>query len=145
MIQNPTNTAVAVLWATIGLLLVSVPLAAHHGSNISYDRTKAVTLKGTVTEFRLANPHPQLYVDVKDDSGKVTNWGCEVAANPYQLMLSGWTRQRATNALKPGTAVTITIAPSRANTSAGLLLKVVNEQGEELLATGDANQQGASQ
>jgi hypothetical protein len=118
----------------------SAPVAAHHGTNISYDRTKPVTFTGTVTEFRLANPHPQLYVDVKDDSGKVTNWGCEVAANPYQLMLSGWTRQRSVNALKPGTAVTVTVAPSRAGTPVGVVLKIVNAQGEELLATAGANQ-----
>lgn len=130
----------AVLFATVGLLLtVSAPVVAHHGTNVSYDRTKPVTLKGTVTEFRFANPHPQLYLDVKDDSGKITNWGCEIAANPYQLMLGGWNRQRALNSLKPGTAVTITIAPSRAGTPVALALKIVNEQGEELLAGGNQN------
>jgi hypothetical protein len=119
----------------IWILAFGISLPAHHGTNISYDRSKPVTIKGTVTEFRLANPHPQLYVDVKDDSGKVTNWGCEVAANPYQLMLSGWTQRRATAALKPGTVVTVTLAPSRAGTPVGVLLKLMNEQGEELLGT----------
>src|SRR5437773_1938113 len=126
---------------TIGLLIVSVPIFAHHGTNISYDRSKPVTLKGVVTEFRFANPHPQLYVDVKDSTGKVTNWGCEIAANPYQLILSGWTKRRSMNELKPGTIVTITIAPSRAGTNAALLIKVVNEKGQELLAAGADNQQ----
>jgi hypothetical protein len=125
----------------IGLLAVCVPMFAHHGTNISYDRTKAVTLQGTVTEFRFANPHPQLYVDVKDSTGTVTNWGCEIAANPYQLILSGWTKQRSINELKPGTAVTITIAPSRAGANAALLMKVVNGKGEELLAAGPDNPQ----
>jgi hypothetical protein len=131
-----------VWFATIGLLLVSVPMLGHHGTNASYDRTKTVTVKGTVTEFRYANPHPQLYVDVKDDSGKVTNWACEIAANPYQLMLSGWNKQRSTNALRPGTPVTITIAPARAGTSVALLMKVVNESGEEVpvAAGGGGNQ-----
>src|SRR5438094_10036135 len=82
-------------------------------------------MQGTVTEFRFANPHPQLFVDVKDSEGNVTNWGCEIGANPYQLILSGWTKQRSTNELKPGTVVTITVAPSRAGTNAALLLKVV--------------------
>ena len=67
------------------------------------------------------------------------NWGCEVAANPYQLMLSGWTRQRANNALKPGTPVTVTVAPSRAGTPVGVMMKIVNAQGEELLGTADTN------
>lgn len=131
--------ALAASLATAAIVTASVPVAAHHGTNISYDRTKPVTLTGTVTEFRLANPHPQLYVDVKDASGKVTNWGCEVAANPYQLMLSGWTRQRSADALKPGTTVTVTVAPSRAGTPVGVVLKIVNAQGEELLATADNN------
>ena len=118
------------------LLMVAVPMFAHHGTNISYDRSKMTTAKGVVTEFRFANPHPQLYVDVKDESGKVTNWGCEIAANPYQLSLSGWGKQRSINELKPGTPVTITIAPSRAGTNAALLMKVMNDKGQELLAGG---------
>ena len=133
--------ALTVLPVIAGLLVVAVPMLAHHGTNISYDRSKMMTVKGTVTEFRFANPHPQLYVDVKDDSGKVTNWGCEIAANPYQLSLSGWGKQRSINELKPGTPVTITIAPSRAGTNAALLMKVMNDKGQELLAGGDGGNQ----
>jgi len=135
------NKASAVLLLILVVFIVSVPMFAHHGTNISYDRSKPVTMQGTVTEFRFANPHPQLFVDVKDGSGNVSNWGCEIAANPYQLILSGWTKQRSTNELKPGTAVTITVAPSRAGTNAALLLKVVNDKGQELLATGPDSQQ----
>jgi len=135
------NRASFVLLVTVGLLTICLPLVAHHGTNISYDRSKPVTMQGTVTEFRFANPHPQLFVDVKDSSGNVTNWGCEIAANPYQLILSGWTKQRSTNELKAGTVVTITVAPSRAGTNAALLIKVVNEKGQELLATPPDGQQ----
>ena len=135
------NKASAVLLLILVVFIVSVPMFAHHGTNISYDRSKPVTMQGTVTEFRFANPHPQLFVDVKDGSGNVANWGCEIAANPYQLILSGWTKQRSTNELKPGTAVTITVAPSRAGTNAALLIKVVNEKGQELLATPPDGQQ----
>jgi Family of unknown function (DUF6152) len=133
--ENRLKNSALIVVLLIGLIVVSVQMFAHHGTNISYDRSKAVTMKGTVTEFRFANPHPQLYVDVTDSEGKVTNWGCEIAANPYQLILSGWTKQRSTEELKPGTNVTITIAPSRAGTNAGLLMKVLNEKGEELLVT----------
>src|SRR6266699_1400109 len=129
------NKASAVLLLIVGVFIVSVSMFAHHGTNISYDRSKPVTMQGTVTEFRFANPHPQLFVDVKDSSGNVTNWGCEIAANPYQLICSGWTKQRSIEELKPGVTVSITIAPSRAGTNAALLIKVVNEKGEELLAT----------
>ena len=116
------------LLVAVVLISLAVPMLAHHGTNISYDRSKAMTVKGVVTEFHFANPHPQLYVDVKDDSGKVTNWGCEIAANVYQ--------SRSTTEPKEGTPVTITIAPSRAGTSAALLMKVVNDKGQELLNAG---------
>jgi hypothetical protein len=133
------SSALAVVLVIIGLLIISVPMSAHHGTNISYDRSKATTVKGKVTEFRFANPHPQLYVDVTDKDGKVTNWGCEIAANPYQLILSGWSKERSIEALKPGTPVTVTLAPSRAGTPTGELMKVFNEKGEELLATVGGN------
>jgi hypothetical protein len=133
------NSALAVVSLIIGLLIISVPMFAHHGTNISYDRTKATSMKGTVTEFRFANPHPQLYVDVTDKDGKVTNWGCEIAANPYQLILSGWSKERSIQALKPGTSITVTVAPSRAGTPTGELMKVFNEKGEELLVTVGGN------
>ncbi len=134
--QNRQWVSLFVISAVIALC---VPMHAHHGTNISYDRSKATTMKGTVTEFRFANPHPQLYVDVKGDDGKVTNWGCEIAANPYQLILSGWSKERSIEALKPGTPVTITLAPSRAGTPTGELMKIFNEKGEELLVTVGGN------
>src|SRR5262245_58915113 len=124
------------LLVAIVVFALAAPMFAHHGTNISYDRSKAMTVKGVVTEFHYANPHPQLYVDVKDDQGKVTNWGCEIAANVYQLSLAGWSKQRSTTELKVGTPVTITIAPSRAGTPAALLMKVVNDKGQEVLNAG---------
>ena len=59
------------------LLIVSVPLMAHHGTGVSYDMKKVIVLKGVVTRFAFANPHSQLYFDVTDDKGNVVNWGCE--------------------------------------------------------------------
>ena len=54
-----------------GLLVTSVSMFAHHGTGISYDGTKPQTIKLVVTEFRYANPHPQLYADFKGPGGKV--------------------------------------------------------------------------
>jgi hypothetical protein len=109
---------------------------AHHGTNISYDRTKAWTAKATVTEFKYVNPHAQLYFDVTNDTGTVVHWSAELLPNPAQLIRNGWTRKRSVAALAPGTHVVVTIAPSRAGGTTGLLLKVTNEHGEELLNGG---------
>jgi Family of unknown function (DUF6152) len=116
------------------LLLVAMPLSAHHGTAVSYDQSKAFTVKATVTEFRYANPHPALFFDVKDDQGNVVHWSGEIAPNPTQLQQDGWGRKRSEAALSPGTEVTITIAPSRLGTPVGLVNKIVNAQGDNLLA-----------
>jgi hypothetical protein len=41
--------------------------------------------------------------------------------------------------LKPGTSVKVTLAPSRAGTPTGEMMKLYNEKGEELLATVGGN------
>ncbi len=121
------------LVALAGLIL-SGPVFAHHGTNISYDASKPIVLKGVMTDFRYTNPHPQLFFDVTDESGKVTKWAAEVAPTPFTLQQNGWSKGRSMEALKPGTKVTITVGPSRAGTPVGLMMKIVNEQGEELLS-----------
>jgi hypothetical protein len=65
-----------------GFLIVCAPLLAHHGSSVTYNMKKAITLKGTVTEFVYTNPHCQLYFDVKDDAGNTIRWGGETMAPP---------------------------------------------------------------
>ena len=59
----------------VGALLAVAPLAAHHSSIAEYDNTKSVKLSGVVTKVEWTNPHIWFYVDVKDEQGKVTNWG----------------------------------------------------------------------
>ena len=124
------NTLLCALWS-----FGCVSLLAHHGTGVSYDSSKVYTVKGTVTEFRYANPHPQLFFDVKDDKGAVTHWSGEIAPNPAQLVQVGWGRKRSEAALPPGTEVTLTIAPSFAGTPVGLINKIVNAQGETILGT----------
>ena len=118
------------------LLMVCAPLFAHHGTGVSYDNSKAYTVKATVTEFRYANPHPQLFFDVKDDKGNVVHWSGEIAPNPAQLVQAGWGRKRSEAALMPGTEVTLSIAPSFAGTPVGLVNKITNAQGENILGMG---------
>jgi hypothetical protein len=124
------------------LVLAGAPAAAHHGTNISYDRSKAWTAKAVVTEFKYVNPHAQLYFDVADDKGTVVHWSAELLPNPAQLIRNGWTRKRSVEVLAPGTKIVVTIAPSRAGGTTGLMLKVTDEKGEELL-NGGPNAGGA--
>jgi hypothetical protein len=127
------SRAAAVVIAAVAL---AAPVAAHHGTNINYDRSKQWTAKAVVAEFKYVNPHAQLFFDVTDDAGKVTHWSGELLPNPAQLLRNGWTRKRSVDAMQFGTKIVVTVAPSRAGGEAVLVLKIENEKGEELLAGG---------
>lgn len=131
------------------LAAIAIPAAAHHGTGTSYDLSKPITLEGTVTEFHYANPHPQLFFDVTDAKGAVTHWSAEFYPNPAQLQQGGWGKRRSEAALAPGTKITITLAPSRAGTQVGAILKLLNEKSEVLLGVagggpGEVPQGGAA-
>jgi len=78
----------SVLFVTVGLALASVPASAHHAFAAEYDVNKPITLKGTLTAMEWVNPHGWIHVDVKDDSGKVTNWAVEFGS-PNALLRRG--------------------------------------------------------
>ena len=87
--------------------------------------------------------HTRKPSDVTDAKGTVTHWGAELLPNPAQLINTGWSKKRSTEALMPGTVITITIAPSKAGGTVGLLIKAVNDKGEELVPAGGAGGPGA--
>ena len=96
------KTRLAVIVAGLGLLLSAGPALAHHAFAAEYDAKKPIKLTGTVTKLEWLNPHTWFYVDVKDDNGKVTNWGFEMGS-PNILLRAGWTR----NSMNPGDVVTV--------------------------------------
>jgi len=83
------------LTAGLGLLVLSLPLMAHHSFSAEYDAKKPVTLKGVITKVEWMNPHVYFYLDVEDENGKVTNWALEMGP-PNGLQRAGWTRNTMT-------------------------------------------------
>lgn len=110
-----TLRTISFSFLVVGLLAVSVPLFAHHG-NASYDATKSVIVKGTVTDYIWANPHVFVKVDVKDDSGNVVHWVVE-AQNPVSMSQIGWSK----NTFKPGDEVEIDAIPAKNGNPIGFL------------------------
>ena len=108
----------------IGLFVVSAPLTAHHGTGVSYDMKKAITLKGVVTRFAFANPHSQLYFDVTDDKGNVAHWAAEMRA-PGNLIAEGYTRRGLMDRLAAGTPITVTGNPSKSGAPVLVFSKAV--------------------
>ena len=84
------------------VLAAAAQLFAHHSFAAEFDANKRVTLTGTVTKVDWRNPHIYVYLNVKDDNGKVTEWACE-GGPPNVLLREGWTR----NSVKEGDEVTI--------------------------------------
>jgi hypothetical protein len=85
-----------------GLLLPAIPACAHHAFIAEFDANKRMKVTGTITRFEWTNPHAWLYIDVKDESGKVTNWSFEMGS-PNVLIRQGWKR----TALNQGDQVTV--------------------------------------
>lgn len=114
------------LSAAAALLLISMPLLAHHG-NAAYDDKNPITIKGTVTEFAWTNPHVQIYLDVKDEKGKVVHWSVETYS-PGKLIRAGWTKE----AIKPGDQVSINLIPAKNGAPVGFLHTLVLPNGKVL-------------
>ena len=106
-------------------LLLSVPLAAHHGTAAIYDMSKSVTLKGTVTMFKFVNPHVLVYFDVSANDG-VVNWLGE-GPSVINWTRTGWNR----NSVKAGDQVTVTLYPAKSGKPEGVLAKMVTGNGKE--------------
>ena len=92
----------AALAAGLSLLLLASSASAHHSFAAEYDNNKQVTVKGTVQKVAWVNPHAYVYIDVKEDNGKVTTWAFE-SLSPNALARQGWSR----NSLKAGEPVTV--------------------------------------
>ncbi len=116
----------------LGLLLAVAPLLGHHSFMAEFDVNKSITLDGVVTKVEWANPHISFYVDVKDDTGKVTNWGFDGAA-PAMLTMRGWTR----TSLKPGDHVTVAGFAARNGTPFAAASMVTLADGRRILAGSD--------
>jgi len=112
----------------VALLLVSVPLLAHHGT-AALDTGKEITLKGTVTEWIWSNPHCFLKLSANDDTGGVRNWSVETQG-PTTMTGRGWSR----SSFKAGDEVTVTIEPVKNSQPVGRILHVILPNGQKLVA-----------
>lgn len=112
------------MFALFGLLIVSSPGFAHHGS-AAYE-AKLTTLKGTVTDFQVMNPHSEISFDVRDATGKPAKWIGE-AGSVTTMSRNGWTR----NMLKPGDQITVTGNRVKNGSNIMRLSKIVLPNGKE--------------
>ena len=102
------------------LMLVAIPMWAHHSITAEFDTSKSFTLKGTLTKVEWVNPHAYIYLDAKDDKGVVTSYSLETGP-PGNLRRAGVLRTM----FAVGDAVTIEAFVAKDGTAHLGLVKTV--------------------
>jgi hypothetical protein len=118
------NKAIVVLAVAAGLLSVSLPLFAHHGTAV-FDTDKTLTMKGSVTEWDWSNPHCLLQFDMKNEAGQAVHWIAETQ-NPAEMVSLGWGKA----SFKPGDEVTVSLMPVKNGRPYGRIKLVVLPDGK---------------
>ena len=117
----------------VGALLIGAPVIAHHNTATVYDVNKEVSFTGTVTKVEWQNPHIHIYVDVKNENGKVENYAIE-GGTPNSLYRRGWRK----DSVKPGDVVKIEgAAPSRSGLLRAHLGSITTIEGRRLFSGRD--------
>jgi hypothetical protein len=117
------------------LLILTTTATAHHGTGISYDMAKLVSVKGVVVKYAWSNPHSQLYFDVKDAQGNVEHWSAEMNA-PTNLERAGFTRKYMFDFFKAGEEVTVSGFRSKSGAPVVVFSKAVLSDGREFKSQG---------
>jgi hypothetical protein len=110
-------TRLALLFAAA--IAISGMAHAHHSISSVYDSSRQVTIEGIVAQFQLVNPHPFLFIDVKDDTGKAQSWKLEMD-NRSELAEIGVTA----NTFRPGDRVVVSGSLARSQARSLYLLRL---------------------
>ncbi len=116
------------LTLVVGLVAAVVPLSAHHSWPVSY--ANLVTVKGTVTEFTWANPHPMMQLEVQAN-GRMEKWSVGGPAI-NRMEANGWSK----NTVKPGDTITAIGYQFADGQKIVRLEKVILADGKEMLLYG---------
>ncbi len=112
----------------MGLILVSRPVLAHHGS-ANFQMDQVSTIKGTVVDYELINPHVQIFLKVEQEGGKAVDWNVEgVSLN--MMVRAGFKR----DSLKAGDTISVTGHPGKNGKPVLLLMKIMLADGRVLSA-----------
>lgn len=98
----------------IGLGAMSGVAVGHH-SIAMFDREHPIQLIGVVREFKFANPHAFIALEVAGKDALPVIWNLE-GDSPNSLKWDGWSSQT----LKPGDELRLTVEPLRSGAPGGI-------------------------
>jgi len=109
-----THLAWLLLLLPVTWFTLVTQVSAHHGTAVSYDQNKWITVTGTVTQFRWRNPHSALFLDI-EENGEIINYAIELPSPVLMSRTIGWTRAT----FRPGDTVEFRVHPSRTGAPVG--------------------------
>jgi len=108
-------------------VLFSGVASAHHNMSGVYDFNDRVTLTGTLTKIDWRNPHMELVIDAKRESGDVESWNGE---GPAPVFFKSRDIEKADFEKALGKTMTIEVSRARDGSHSGLLRNITMPDGK---------------
>ena len=106
--RDHSKVPILITW----MLAFSSPGWAHHSFQAEYDQSRPLTLVGQLTKVVLESPHGWIYLDVKNDQGKIVNWALELPG-PRVVNRNGFDKGIYQSLLESGEEVTVAAYAAR--------------------------------
>ena len=106
--------------ASLGLVLLTTPVEAHHSTIDIYDDSQTVEITGVVIQWRFVNPHPYLVVEVTGPEGETEAWDVSFGGSAASAL---GRRGYSAETFKAGDVVIVRGNPARAQDARGLLVQ----------------------
>src|ERR1700691_2120641 len=131
----------SILNLVVSLLAASFPASAHHSFQAEYDQSKPLTLVGKVTKVLADNPHGWIYLDAKNEQGKVVNWALELPP-PNVLRRNGFDRSIYDTLMTSGEEVTVKAYAAKDGSKHAWAGGLTRADGQTVITLGGIPQQG---
>ncbi len=121
-----------VLPLTVGLLLASGSIFAHH-SDAVFNHEHMTTITGTVMRYMFINPHDRIYLNVEEDDGNVSEW-IVTGGPPSAMRRVGWHSKM----FQPGEQLTVSGHQYKDGRQIMIRMRILRANGDEVPLGGAA-------